>query len=145
MASFDHLSEGALLRSRNIAGTGKQSVGTITQTEKSKTNCAGVMKIRRITISQIAVLPKIHSLISPFLPNICSAECPFLPNFRFIKSPFLPNFYVRLGFYKVIRRNKFLAKTEIWQIGKSVNMEIWWTRNLTDHEFDEPDIQWVMI
>jgi len=39
----------------------------------------GAMKICQITIHQIAVLPKIHSIESPFLPKIHSVESPFLP------------------------------------------------------------------
>jgi len=89
------------------------------------------MKIRQITIRQIAVLPKIHSVKSP----IHSVKCPFLPNFRFVESPFLPKNLgsVRLGFYEVIQQNEFPVKMEIRR-----------TRNLLKQKFNEPEFQQIV-
>jgi len=45
------------------------------------------MKIRRITIRIIAILPKIHSVESPFLPKIHSIESLFLPKIHSVELP----------------------------------------------------------
>jgi len=53
----------------------------------------GTMKICRITIHRIAVLPKICSVESPFLPKIHSVESLFLPKICSVESPFLPKIH----------------------------------------------------
>jgi len=66
------------------------------------------MKISRIMIRRITVLPKIHSVEFPFLPKICSGEWHYLSNFHltiklwafwnFKVDAFLPFFSIKCDY-----------------------------------------------
>jgi len=76
------------------------------------------MKIRRITIRRIVVLPKICSVESPLLPKICSVECPFLLTIRSVKLPY---------------KNLNLTKPALGGFGKNGDSVKW--------RFDVPEIR----
>jgi len=92
----------------------------------------GAMKICRIVIRQIAVL---FRRISAFTKNsFCGMS--IFTEFPVHCISIFTKFF-RLGFYKMILRNKFLLKTEIRRTRNLVKKEIRQTGNLMNWIFDE--------